>query len=434
MIDNPITTRVGEQLKKHQTWWGTVAAANGFIYGIPFQARRVIKFNPVDKSMTHIGPDFGEGLKWTNGAITGDGVIYCFPRVAKRGILKIDTNTDMAAELDANLFPEQRGVVSCAAAALDGCIYFMPDYVRHIMKLDQNNNNAISSVGNDLGNGCKYRGVVVGIDRCIYMIPAHSKRIIKYDPINDITSFVGEEADKEFRCYSNGALGRDGCIYAVSTEYCRVLKIDTTNNTHCYVGNIINHDDRGWGDGILGIDGSNTILGIDGCIYWPPCGRGTSTLKYDPHSNLTSSLVGYKFDDHKWHSGTLASDDVIYCLPSLISSQVLAIDPLGELLAKTKANMQEHPEDFGSLFQTIEADEDSDVSSLTKFDLAVVKFGHNKVFEVLDKSMKPMIDYCKESNLYPFMIVALQKRSPLCAIHHLLRRDLSWVNEYISTS
>ena len=50
--------------------------------------------------------------------------------------------------------------------------------------------------------------------------------------------------------------------------------------------------------------------------------------------------------------------------------------------------------------------------SLTNFDLAVVKFGHYTVFEILEKAMKPMNDYCKESNLSPFMIAASYKESP----------------------
>ena len=78
----------------------------------------------------------------------------------------------------------------------------------------------------------------------------------------------------------------------------------------------------------------------------------------------------------------------------------------------------------------MEADEDSVVRTLTNFDLAVVKFGHNKVFEVLDKSMmNPMNAFCTESNLCPFMISAAYKESTVCVINHFLRRDLSWLNE-----
>ena len=149
-------------------------------YSIPFEARRVIKFDPVSKSTTHIGPDFGENRykKWYTGAITGSGIIYCLPKFYGRGILKIDTNTDTVTELDRNLF--QKMVIICGdhvlscAAALDGCIYFMPCRARRIIKLDPNNNYAISSVGDDLGRGLKYIGTVVGIDGCVYGIPSDS--------------------------------------------------------------------------------------------------------------------------------------------------------------------------------------------------------------------------------------------------------------------
>ena len=148
---------------------------------------------------------------------------------------------------------------SCAAA-LDGCIYFMPCNAYHIMKLDPNNNDAMTSVGDDLGDGWgKYCGTVVGIDGCVYGIPCNSKRIVKYDPINDITSFVGEEADEGFGCKGNGALARDGCIYALAKGGRVVLKIDTVNNCHGFVQNSVDLDDfqvrEVWGDAILGIDG-----------------------------------------------------------------------------------------------------------------------------------------------------------------------------------
>ena len=89
-----------------------------------------------------------------------------------------------------------------------------PSNARRIMKLDPNNNDVISSVGDDLGDGCfRYSRTVVSIDGCVYGIPGRSKRILKYDPNNDTNSFVGEEADKYFRCNRDGVLGRrDGCI------------------------------------------------------------------------------------------------------------------------------------------------------------------------------------------------------------------------------
>ena len=99
----------------------------------------------------------------------------------------------------------------------------------------------------------------------------------------------------------------------------------------------------------------DAILGIDGCIYWPPL-NANRTLKYDPHTDQTS-LVGDDFDmnNSNWNTGALATDGIVYCIPRN-SNQVLAIDPLGEFLETTKAHMDDHPEKFGLLFQT-EADE-----------------------------------------------------------------------------
>ena len=429
-MSDVITTLVGEEVEGYHKWGGTLAAPNGSVYGIPYHARRVVKFNTIDKSMTLIGPDFGDGyrFKWNEGAISGSGVIYCPPEDNDRGILKIDTNTDDVTELDVNLLPERgSNLWASCAAALDGCIYFMPHNARRIMKLDPNNNDAMSSVGDDLGYGFnRYIGTVVGIDGCVYGIPCNFKRILKYDPINDITSFVGEKADQNFQCNGNGVLGRDGCIYAVTSDN-RVLKIDTTDNSYGFVRNYSSTDpdsntsEFGWGD---------AIIGIDGCIYWPPY-IARRTLKYDPHTDLTS-LVGCDFGTlgSKWSTGALTTDGVIYCIPTS-ANQVLAIDPWGEFLETTKANMEDRPETFGFLFQKItEVGEGSALrESQTNFDHAIVKFGHKQVYEVLETSMKPVNDYCKETNLCPFMIVASYKEtSTLSAINHLLRRDLSWVH------
>ena len=134
--------------------------------------------------------------------MTDSGVIYCSPLDEDCGILQIDTNTDTVTELNVNLLPEDATFLweSCAVA-LDGCIYCMPYMADRIMKIDLNNNDAMTSVGNDLGDGeDKYSGTVVGIDGCVYGIPYDSELIIKYDPINDTNLFVEEVADKCFDC------------------------------------------------------------------------------------------------------------------------------------------------------------------------------------------------------------------------------------------
>ena len=167
------------------------------------------------------------------------------------------------------------------------------------------------------------------------------------------------------------------------------------------------------------IEGGDAILGIDGCIYWPPR-YASRILKYDPHSNQ-SSLVGGDFGNvlYKWYGGALATDGVIYSIPSS-ANRILAIDPLRELSVVMKTNMEEHPEELGFLFRINGTDTAS--SNRTNFDSAVTKFGVHKVFEIVQKCLPPANEVCVVSRLYPFMIAASYKESPLSVIYFLLRQ------------
>ena len=69
MMEPSLTTLIdiGEEGNSFLEWSSFVDGGDGFLYGIPFNARRVVKFNPLDKSLTEIGPDLGEGgigMKW----------------------------------------------------------------------------------------------------------------------------------------------------------------------------------------------------------------------------------------------------------------------------------------------------------------------------------------------------------------------------------
>ena len=75
-----ISTLIGEELDRNAKCIGTFAAPNGSIYGVPCfsVARRVDKFNPIDKSITFIGPDLRDHvdeIQWSKGAMTNSGVI-----------------------------------------------------------------------------------------------------------------------------------------------------------------------------------------------------------------------------------------------------------------------------------------------------------------------------------------------------------------------
>ena len=76
--------------------------------------------------------------------------------------------------MNANLLPEEVILymwASCAVA-LDGCIYFMPYNADRIINLDPNNNDTMSSVGDDLGDDqWKYIGTVVETGAGVENVP-----------------------------------------------------------------------------------------------------------------------------------------------------------------------------------------------------------------------------------------------------------------------
>jgi hypothetical protein len=69
MAESSLTTliNIDDDLQGHAKWSEFVDGGDGFLYGTPYDATRVVKFNPLDKSLTEIGPDLGEGgigMKW----------------------------------------------------------------------------------------------------------------------------------------------------------------------------------------------------------------------------------------------------------------------------------------------------------------------------------------------------------------------------------
>ena len=415
MESSPLTTLIGDEIQGNLKWSAFVDGGDGFLYGIPSNARRVVKFNPLDKSLTEIGPDLGDDLaKWKCGVLANNDSIYCAPYWAEH-ILKINTNDGTVEILDDIELPETAGYALWVSGALahDNTIYYMPFNARRIMKLNPDN-DSLSSVGDNLGEDeGKYIGTVVGKDDCLYGIPDEATRIIKFDPTNpDTTSTVGEEAEDFFYC-GNGVLGGDGCIYAANDEG-QVLQIDTTNGNYTWIGNPIFSGAEGWGD---------PIAGFDKCIYWPPH-NANRVLKFDPETQQLPSLVGDDLGEegHKWGAGALATDGAIYCIPSS-SSRVLAIDPFKEFSVTLQTNIALYPLELGRLF--LKEEEQCDE---TFFESSLRKFGGDKVFELIEECLPLDAEWAgahNHGNLPPFMVAASCENCAVSVIYYLLRRNVN---------
>jgi hypothetical protein len=406
-----LTTLIGDEIQGHNKWLAFVDGKNGFFYGIPYCARRVVKFNPLDKSLTEIGPDLGDGAcKWECGVRANNGRIYCAPYCADH-ILKIDPIQGTVETLTDIEMPETGNWLwASGALAPDNHIYYMPATARRIMRLNPDN-DSLSSIGDDLGGGeFKYRGTVVGKDDCLYGIPNLAPRIVKFDPTNpDTTSSVGE-FEKQLYC-GNGVLAGDGYIYAASDSG-QVLQIDTTINNYTWIGDPIYSRGPGWGD---------PIIGADKCVYWPPF-YANRVLKFDPETQQLPSLVGDDLGEgyNKWQGGALATDGAIYCIPSS-AKQILAIDPFKELVMTMQNSIQKYPQELGRLFA-------KDGCNETFFGSAVRKFGIEKVFEFLVEeclpSDKEWANTCSGHSLPLFMVAASCENCSVSVIYHLLRRNV----------
>jgi hypothetical protein len=417
MVDSYLTTLIGDEIEGNDKWSAFVDGEDGFVYLIPDTARRVVKFNPVDKSFTEIGPDLGEGInKWGCGVRANTGSIYCAPSKAKH-ILKINTIDGTVETLDNIRLPETGDWLwASGALASDNNIYYMPSNARRIMKLNPDN-DSLSSVGDDLGEEYKYVGTVVGNDGCVlYGIPYRATRIVKFDPTNPhTTSTVGEEAEEVVDC-GNGVLAGDGYIYAAN-DAGQVLKVDTANNNYTWIGDRIYSRGMGWG---------NPIVGADKCIYWPPY-AANRVLKFDPEAQQLPSLVGGDLgeggiSEWKWKGGALATDGVIYCFPSY-SSRVLAIDPFKEFSVTLQTNMQLYPDELGRIFL-----KDEEACDETFFESSLRKFGGDEVFKIIKDCLPLDAEWAgahNAGNLPSFMVAASCENCAASVIYYLLRRNVN---------
>jgi outer membrane protein assembly factor BamB len=415
MTEHSLTTLIGDEIQGGYKWLAFVDGKNGFFYGIPYNARRVVKFNPLDKSLTEIGPDFGEGGdKWMCGVRANTGSIYCAPFHADH-ILKINTNDGTVETLDDVELPETGfGLWASGALASDNSIYYMPYNAHRIMRLNPDN-DTLSSVGDDLGDGwMKYMGTVVGNDDCLYGIPYWTRRIVKFDPTNpDTTSFVGGKSEEAFYC-GNGVLAGDGDIYAANGSG-QVLQIDTTNGNYTWIGDRIYSRAAGWGD---------PIVGFDKCIYWPPY-NANRVLKFDPETQQLPSLVGCDLGTpryEKWQGGALATDGAIYCTPSS-SSRVLVIDPFKEFAVTLQTNIALYPDELGRIFLKEEEEECDE----TFFESSLRKFGGEKVFKLIEECLPLDAEWAgaRHGILPPFMVAASCENCAASVIYYLLRRNVN---------
>jgi hypothetical protein len=373
-----VTSLIGKKIEGADKWDGSVRGADGCIYGIPFCASRVLKFDPTDHSIKLIGPDLGdENYKWSGGTLAKNGIIYCNPFNSDK-ILKIDTIYGTVTLMDITLPESGESKWASSALASDGNIYCMPCLALRILKIDASN-DGVSSVGYAMHgtNGFKFMTTVAaGNNGYIYGIPHMYDYVLQFNPQNQSLTRISPKRRYNY-CCGGAAVGGNGLIYALS-HHGFLLTVDpiiAERENYDSLGHIcttcVSHIQEGreiYGDG---------ISGSDGCIYWPPV-NASQVLKFDPESGHASLVDGSFEGDGLWTAGALDKSGIMYCIPSY-ASQILAIDPCQEFREFLKEGMDRHPEKLGNLFNTRREN-----VRLTEYEFALSKYGHDKTLQIIE--------------------------------------------------
>jgi hypothetical protein len=97
--DNDSLSSVGDDLGEgsNKKYSGTVVGNDDFLYGIPYEATRIVKFDPTNPDTTStVGEEIekGWGFDFGNGVLAGDGYIYAVNGASQ--VLQIDTTVPTA--------------------------------------------------------------------------------------------------------------------------------------------------------------------------------------------------------------------------------------------------------------------------------------------------------------------------------------------------
>ena len=109
--DNDTLSSVGDDLGRGYKYGGTVVGNDDCVYGIPNEATRIVKYNPADPDTTSIvGEEVVEGGFYCgNGVLGGDGFIYAANPFGQ--VLQIDTEIIIIPGLGMKYFHQETLII-----------------------------------------------------------------------------------------------------------------------------------------------------------------------------------------------------------------------------------------------------------------------------------------------------------------------------------
>lgn len=194
----------GEDLRKYapgivMPWLGVVAAADGCIFGMPCSARPVLRLDPRTGEISTFGQleEKTSSLKYASGILGPSGrFIFGVPFNAPR-VLCIDTEM-----LTVQLIGESySGINKWSGGGIggDGCLYCIPCNHKRVLRIDPVAMTT-SLFGPDLHNPpLSWAGGAAGPYGCVYGTPHKSDYILKIDPFSRTVSKMDKAIPKEVR-------------------------------------------------------------------------------------------------------------------------------------------------------------------------------------------------------------------------------------------
>jgi hypothetical protein len=210
---------------------------------MPFNARQIMRLNPDNGTLSSVGDDLvGYGLKYSGTVVGKDDCLYGIPYAATR-IVKFDpTNPDTTSTVGEEA--EEGFYFECENGVLagDGYIYSANDYGQ-VLQIDTTNGNYIW-IGDELcsdEDSTGWGAPIVGVDKCIYWPPSSANRVLKFDPeTQQLPLLVGDDLGGEGLKWEGGALATtDGVIYCIPYCSTQVLAIDPFKELAMTMQNII---------------------------------------------------------------------------------------------------------------------------------------------------------------------------------------------------
>ena len=239
---NNVTTLVGEKIS-YWTKYQSGFANGDFVYGIPYDNCKFLKFNIKTKTSEFFGDDLGfYGMKWTSGTLADDGCVYCFPFNHNR-ILKFDPNDDTTTFIGEEIEGDEEKFNGTIKAE-NVYIYGIPYNTSRVAKINVATQEVTFLAENYGDQWGKWEGGVKGIDGNIYCVPYNQKKWWKIDTVTETSSLVAEDLSKNENCnYKSCVVGEDCNIYAIGYdvhyEFSQVIKFDTVTQEMSKVGNRI---------------------------------------------------------------------------------------------------------------------------------------------------------------------------------------------------